>query len=108
MTKTVEAIYEDGVLKLQEPVDLHRKTRVRVIIEIPEVPEPLKEASSWASKEILDAPESSSHEDVPDRRDLRLSPERRALFRKLKHLQHKIGSIDLDVVESLRDFRENG
>ena len=36
MTKTIEAIYEAGVLKLQEPVELDDRVRVRVTIETKE------------------------------------------------------------------------
>ncbi len=35
MTRTVEATYEDGILKLAEPVDLTTRSRVRLSIEIP-------------------------------------------------------------------------
>jgi predicted DNA-binding antitoxin AbrB/MazE fold protein len=33
MTRTIEAIYEDGVLKLKEPLPLHEHERVRVTIQ---------------------------------------------------------------------------
>jgi predicted DNA-binding antitoxin AbrB/MazE fold protein len=33
MTVTVEAVYEDGVLKLEKPVGLKEHAKVRVIIE---------------------------------------------------------------------------
>lgn len=33
MTIAVEAVYEDGVLKLDRPLDLAEKTRVHVVIE---------------------------------------------------------------------------
>ena len=36
MTRTVDAIYEDGLLRLEEPVDLRERTQVRVRIELPE------------------------------------------------------------------------
>lgn len=36
MTISVDAVYEKGVLKLEGPVDLQDKTRVRVTIEAPE------------------------------------------------------------------------
>ena len=33
MTKTIEAVYEKGVFKPKEPVDLEEKSEVRIIIE---------------------------------------------------------------------------
>jgi len=33
MTITVTAVYEDGVLKLEKPIDLKEKSKVHVIIE---------------------------------------------------------------------------
>ena len=39
MTIGVDAVYEDGVLKLEHPVDLKDKTKVRVTIErVPHIP----------------------------------------------------------------------
>jgi predicted DNA-binding antitoxin AbrB/MazE fold protein len=35
MSKHIEAIYENGVLRLDEPLDLKPNTRVRVTIESP-------------------------------------------------------------------------
>ena len=35
MTRTMEATYEDGILVLDEPVDLATRSRVRVRIESP-------------------------------------------------------------------------
>jgi predicted DNA-binding antitoxin AbrB/MazE fold protein len=35
MTKAIEATYDDGVLRLAEPLDLAPKSRVLVRIEIP-------------------------------------------------------------------------
>ena len=36
MTKTMDAIYEDGLLRLAESVSLHERTWVRVHIELPD------------------------------------------------------------------------
>ena len=36
MTKTIDAIYEDGVLKPLEPINLKEHTRVRLILEVEE------------------------------------------------------------------------
>lgn len=35
MTKQIEAVYENGVLRPDEPLDLKPNTRVRVIIQMP-------------------------------------------------------------------------
>jgi predicted DNA-binding antitoxin AbrB/MazE fold protein len=36
MTKTLDAIYERGVLRLQEPLDLRERTQVKVTIRTPD------------------------------------------------------------------------
>ncbi len=36
MTKTMEAIYDNGLLELTEPIPLEARARVRVVIELPE------------------------------------------------------------------------
>ena len=36
MTKIIDAIYEDGVLKPLEPINIKEHTRVRLIIEVGE------------------------------------------------------------------------
>lgn len=38
----------------------------------------------------------------------RLTPERRATYERIKKLREEIGPLDFDVVEELRDLRENG
>ncbi len=38
----------------------------------------------------------------------RLSPERRATYERIRKLREEIGPIDFDVVEELRELRENG
>ena len=43
-----------------------------------------------------------------DERLRRMSPERRALYHDIRTLREKIGPINFDVVETLREFRKNG
>jgi len=38
----------------------------------------------------------------------RLSPERRATYERIRSLREEIGPLDFDVVEELRELRENG
>ncbi len=89
LTKTIAATYEDGVLRLDEPVDLARRSRVRVRIEIP-------------------APDDhASDADVASRR-LALSPEKRELLDRVRRLRDRIPRTGSDIVRALRDIRENG
>lgn len=90
-TTTMDAIYEDGVLRLEEPMDLENRTRVRVRIEIPE---PIAEG-------VLPMRES-------DRRRSAMTPANRDLFDRVRSLREKMGPIDMDIVEELRDIREHG
>lgn len=90
MPKPVNAIYEDGVLRLEEPVELKKKTRVRVQIEVPDTPQ-----------------ESSSRDDV-ERRRLHLAPGKRALFDRIRALREKTPVVGFNIVDALREFRENG
>jgi predicted DNA-binding antitoxin AbrB/MazE fold protein len=90
MPKPVNAIYEDGVLRLEEPVELEKKTRARVRIEIP------------------DAPQESSSKDEIERRRLDLAPGKRALFDRVRALREKTPPVGFNIVEALREFRENG
>jgi predicted DNA-binding antitoxin AbrB/MazE fold protein len=39
MTKQIEAVYENGVLRPDEPLDLKPNTRVRVTIQTPDAPQ---------------------------------------------------------------------
>ncbi len=89
ITKTIAATYEKGVLKLDEPVDLATRSRVRVKIEIPEPERPAAEAPREAGK-------------------LALSPEKRALLERVRGLRDRIPRLDFDIVGALRDIRENG
>ncbi|HEX4961521.1 MAG TPA: antitoxin family protein [Thermoanaerobaculia bacterium] len=90
MTKSVNAIYEDGVLRLEEPVELEKRSRVRVRIEIPDTPQ-----------------EGSSRGEV-ERRRLHLAPGKRALFDRIRALREKAPPVEFDIVETLRKFREHG
>lgn len=90
MTKPLNAIYEDGVLRLEEPVAIEKRTRVRVRIEIP------------------DPPREISPRDEVERRRLRLSPEKRALFDRIRTLRDKTPPVEFNIVETLREFREQG
>ena len=38
----------------------------------------------------------------------RLTPERRATYERIKKLREEVGPVGFDVVEELRDLRENG
>lgn len=38
----------------------------------------------------------------------RLSPERRATYERIRRLREEIGPLDFDVIEELRELRENG
>ena len=39
MTKSTEAVFQDGVLRLLEPLDIAPNTRVRITVEVPEAGE---------------------------------------------------------------------
>ncbi len=89
MTKTIEATYEDGILKLDEPVDLAGRSRVRVQIEIP-------------------TPDDHSPDADLTSRRLALSPEKRELLERVRRLRDRIPRTDFDIVTALRDIREHG
>ena len=89
ITKTVEATYEDGVLTLDEPVDLAWRSRVRVQIEIPLPGDGLPESGAEA-------------------REPALSPESRELLQRVRTLRDKIPRVGFDIVEALREIREHG
>ncbi len=38
----------------------------------------------------------------------RMSPERRALYEEIGKLRDEIGRVDIDIVEAIRELRENG
>ncbi len=87
--KTVEATYEDGVLTLDEPVDLATRSRVRVQIEIPV------------------ARNRTTGSDLASRR-LALPPEKRDLLERVRRLRDEIPRVDFDIVGALRDMRAHG
>lgn len=106
MTKTVEAIYENGLLELMEPIPLKGRARVRVVVEIPESgPEPSHGGRSAPSPSV---PGAESANNATLRRQLsRMSPENRSLFEKVRALRKRIGPVSVDVVETLRELREH-
>jgi hypothetical protein len=50
----------------------------------------------------------SKHETKRDELVRRMSPEKRALFEKISALRKRIGPVKFDVVEALREIREDG
>ncbi len=66
MTKTVEATYENGVLKLPEPLALPENTRVMVTIEAEFVVSEDAERNLWlnASQQVLSKAWDNSADDV--------------------------------------------
>ena len=105
MTKTLDAIYEDGILKLEEPVHLKGRTRVRVSIEIPDDEQPDRHPTAESSSDLGE--NVSAEGDLEDRIP-RMSAESRALYQEFCALQKKMPQVDFDIVETLREFRENG
>jgi predicted DNA-binding antitoxin AbrB/MazE fold protein len=89
ITKSLGAIYEDGVLRLDEPVELERRARVRVRIEIP------------------DAPEERTSQTVVDLRGRRLAPDKVALFTRIQALRERTPPVDFSLTDALREIREN-
>ena len=97
MTKTMDAIYENGLLELAEPIPLPGRTRVRVAIELPD-------AQVTSSP---DAGAESRRQSALRRRLAKMSPENHALYKKVEALREKIGPLDFDVVEALRELRND-
>lgn len=65
MSTIVNAVYEDGVFKPEEPVDLEEKTKVRLAIERAEPVMPGDDPTGWkTAMELMgffkDAPEGES------------------------------------------------
>lgn len=106
MTKTMEAIYENGLLELAEPIPLQGRARVRVAIEFPDPrpdpPQPVSQATSSPS-----ASAEASHQSALQYRAAKMSPENRALYKKVEALRERIGPLDFDVVETLRELRDH-
>jgi predicted DNA-binding antitoxin AbrB/MazE fold protein len=107
MTTTIDAVYQDGMLKLDESMDLGAGTRVRVRIEIPEMagPEPPGREPVAGRGDLAEA---RSRLRDRDRRILEMSPEARSLFEEIRTLRDKIPPVDFDIVESIREFRDHG
>lgn len=105
MTKTMEAIYENGLLELAEPIPLQGRARVRVAIEFPDPrpdpPQPVGQAKSSPSAS------AAAHQSAFRRRAAKMSPENLALYEKVEALREKIGPLDFNVVEALRELREH-
>lgn len=106
MTKTMEAIYENGLLELAEPIPLQGRARVRVAIELPDPrpdpPQPFGQATSPPS-----ANAEATRQSALRRRTAKMSPENHALYKTVEALREKIGPLDFDVVEALRELRDH-
>jgi len=57
MTKRLEAIYENGVLRLLQPVDLQEHQRVTVTLSVPE--------EDWLDTEFMESCTAEGQEHVP-------------------------------------------
>ena len=70
MTITVEAVYEDGVLKPETPLNLEDKSKVTVTIE---APEPTKrdddDPTGWKAIDRLIGSAKSGLKDVSEKHD---------------------------------------
>lgn len=75
MTTAVKAIYEDGVFKPQEPVDLKEKTEVQVLI--PEPAPTAEDAESWKAIDDMIGSMRSGRGDVSENHDQYLYGKRR-------------------------------
>lgn len=84
MSLTVEVIYEDGVLKLTQPLNLVEGTRLAIVIsqaESPLVVPPLEsldtETSQWLEADLIDAepPYDWGEQGVPQGKKVYYSPE---------------------------------
>jgi predicted DNA-binding antitoxin AbrB/MazE fold protein len=53
MTTAVKAVYENGVFKPKEPVDLQEKTEVEVLIPTPPPPRGCDDPTDWKAIEEL-------------------------------------------------------
>ncbi|MCP4658554.1 MAG: antitoxin family protein [bacterium] len=57
ITKPIEATYDDGALRLAEPLDLAPRSRVRVRIEIPSSLDPSSELMARLNDAYADTPD---------------------------------------------------
>ena len=70
MTKTIEAVYEKGVFKPKEPVDLEEKSEVRIIIEsTPKVYSEEEDPTGWKTARSLIGFIKNAPKGVPIARD---------------------------------------
>jgi len=102
VTKTMDAIYENGRLELAEPIPLLGRARVRVAIELPD--------ASPALAQVTAPPDTggeSRGQSVLRRRLAKMSPENHALYKKVEALREKIGPLDFDAVGALRELRND-
>ncbi|MGO8744433.1 MAG: antitoxin family protein [Thermoguttaceae bacterium] len=71
MTKTIQAIYSDGVFRPVVPVDLPERTPVefepRILAEAPQTPQPPMSEGLAKIYEILGRRYSSGHTDTAER-----------------------------------------
>jgi predicted DNA-binding antitoxin AbrB/MazE fold protein len=68
MTTAVKAIYEDGVFKPKEPVQLEEKTEVEVLIPSPPAPDP-DDPTGWKAIDKLLGSVRSGLTDVSEKHD---------------------------------------
>ncbi len=87
-TKTVDAVYEDGILRLAETIDIAARSHVRVRIEIP--------SSGEATGSHL------------EERRRALPPDKRELLDRVRGLRDRTPRVGFNIVEALREMREHG
>jgi len=68
MTITVEATYEDGVLKPDAPLQLQEKAKVRLTIEEPEAAKP-EDEDAWKAIDALRGVVKGAPPDVSENHD---------------------------------------
>jgi predicted DNA-binding antitoxin AbrB/MazE fold protein len=106
VTKTMEAIYENGLLELAEPIPLQGRARVRVSIELPDPRPDASQSVSQATSSLSVSAEATQQSNLR-RQATKMSPENHALYKKVEALREKIGPLDFDVVEALRELRDH-
>jgi predicted DNA-binding antitoxin AbrB/MazE fold protein len=81
MSLTIEAIYEDGVLKLTQPLNLAEGTRVAVVISQPEAALLLEEldaeTSEWLEADLVEdvLPYDWGEQGIPEGKKVYYSPD---------------------------------
>jgi predicted DNA-binding antitoxin AbrB/MazE fold protein len=76
MTITISAVYEGGVLRLEGPLKLEEKARVRVTIEEP-MPLPVDDPTGWKAIDRLMGIGKAVAPDVSEKHDDHLYGDRR-------------------------------